>query len=652
MTVSERESNPLPVEQPREQVTLRAVLLGLVTILWVGFYITYYGRSMAKSYMPVGVLIPFIGWLGINLVLKCTVPRIALSRTELLTIFSMMWIVGNLPRIGWALHAISSISGPEYFASPENRFRESVIPFLPRWLFVDARDPRIYGLFEGLAPGASIPWVLWAKPLYGWLSGCLATVMAAFFVSVLFFKQWHEKERLVFPMATFPVALLHESEGSRVPTVFRDKIFWVGFAFTAGIVAWNIAGYFVISLPRITLFDRDLTKAVHIGHHFPDYYLKVQPLLMGLAYLCPLDILFSFWVFNFVNIFKVGMLNRTGFAVGLPGQSTTGAELTMLEAHGALVVLVVWSVWVAREHLKETLQKAFRGHRSKDDGAPVSYRVAWVGLALSTVALGGWFISIGLSPSAMALQMILIFICYFGLTKYAATTGFVFLTPAGGKGASILYSLMGTAHMSPRSQAMTRLVSDHIFLGSPIRTTVMPAIPHMFRMLANPLKRHFLIWGSIPLAYLVGFFVAAILFIYRCYLEGGLNGHLVTWGMEGLSNQVVYMEGSKVTYFDPQKTAVWMLGGLEAGAMTFLRARFAWWPLHPAALAFPTRYGFGLLIVWLVKWVVIRYGGAKLYQQSLPFWYGAIVGYLAGIAASSLVDAVWFPHQSHFVHGW
>ena len=640
------------IEASRDRVTVRAVILGLVTILWVGFYITYYGRSMAKSYMPVGVLIPFIGWVGINIMLKLTVPRLALSRTEMLTIFSMVWVVGNLPRIGWALHSISTMSGPEYFASPENRFRDAVIPFLPQWLFVDARHPEIYQLFAGIEPGASIPWAMWARPLFGWLSGCLATVMAAFFVSVLFFKQWHEKERLVFPMATFPVALLKESKDSRVPVVFRDKIFWMGFGLVAGIIAWNIVGYFVISLPRITLFDRDLTKAVHIGRYFPDYYLKVQPLLMGLAYLCPLDILFSFWVYNFVNIFKVGMINRTGFSVGLPGQPTTGSEITMLESHGALVVLVVWSVWVARGHLKETLQKAFVRPRSEDDGAPVSYRMAWVGFGLSAVAMGGWFLSVGLSFPMMILQMVLIFICCFGLTKYAATTGFIFLTPAGGKGASMMYTLMGTASMSPRSLAMTTLISDHIFMGSPIRTTVFPAIPHMFRMLGSQLKRRFLIWGSIPIAYVIGFLLAAGIYIYRCYMEGGLNGMLVTWGMEGLANQVPFMEGSKITYFDPQKMTIWMLGGLAAGLVTFLRARFAWWPFHPAALAFPTRYGFGLLIVWLVKLIVIRYGGVRLYRQSLPFWYGAIVGYLVGIAVSSIVDAVWFPDGSHFVHGW
>ena len=86
--------------------------------------------------------------------------------------------------------------------------------------------------------------------------------------------------------------------------------------------------------------------------------------------------------------------------------------------------------------------------------------------------------------------------------------------------------------------------------------------------------------------------------------------------------------------------------------MTYLRARFTWWPFHPAAIAFPTRrYGFCLLLVWLIKSVVLRYGGISLYRRSLPFWYGMIVGYLFGVGLSTLIDAIWFPDQIHWVHG-
>jgi hypothetical protein len=139
--------------------------------------------------------------------------------------------------------------------------------------------------------------------------------------------------------------------------------------------------------------------------------------------------------------------------------------------------------------------------------------------------------------------------------------------------------------------------------------------------------------------------------IFRSYTEGGLNGHLVSWPMDHLIREIPYIEGSKVTVVDPQKWAVWLFGAALTGGLTYLRSQFAWWPFHP--IAFPNnRYAFCVFLAWLVKVVVIRFGGVLLYRRSLSFWYGGIVGYLFGIAVSSVVDAIWFPDGGHFVHGW
>ena len=636
----------------RDQITFRSIVLGAITIALATWYMTYFARNLVKSYMPVAALIPFVMWVGINMGLHRLTPRFALSRVELLTLFVMMWVVGNLPATGWGLYAVSLIPSPTFYASPENRLSEVVIPFLPDWLFLDATAEAVRQVYTGLGQGDVLPWLLWLPPFFWWFVPCLMALMAGFFGSVLFYRQWHEKERLAFPMSQFPMDLVEGIDEKGVPRVFRERIFWIGFAVVAGVIFWNIIGYFSLTLPRIRIFDHYLTKAVDLGLYYPPYYLRIQPLIMGLAYLCPVDILFSVWFYDLINIFKIGTLNRTGFTVGLAGQPAKGDEIAMLEMHGALVCLVGWSLWVARGHLKETLQKAFAGF-GEDDGAPVTYRMAWIGLALSTVGLGGWMLSAGMAPGSIVLQLGLLFICYFGIAKYAATTGFTFLIPGGGKGMGLMNSLVGTEHLTPGSQAMGVLLNRNIFLGAPSRTTALVAVPHLFRVLGESLRGHPWIWLMIPLAYLVGYGSSAGTYLNRSYVEGGLNGLLVPNAMTSLTNQLPYMEGSKVTVFDSQKFGVWLFGLAQAGLLTYLRSRFSWWPFHPVAVAFrPRMYAFCVFLVWLVKVVVLRFGGVRLYRHSIPFWYGAIVAYLVGVALSSMVDAIWFPDQGHFVHGW
>jgi hypothetical protein len=642
-----------------DRVTVRSLILGLLTIAAMTFYITHFGWNLIKNYMPVSALIPFVGWVGLNAFLRLFVPRFALSRTEMLTIFFMVWLVGNLPTTGWAGYLLGDISAPSQLSSPENRVGDVVVPLLPDWLFL-APDPVVVGgVYSGLPDNMPIPWQPWVRPVFWWAAGSMSIVMAGFFGSVLFFKQWNEIERLTFPMAAFPSDMLREEPGYRLPVVFSSPLFWIGFAFSGGILCWNISGYFVHTLPHIPLFDHWQSMKVSLGRDFPNYYLRVQPVIMGLAYLCPLDLLFSFWSYNVANIVKEGLINRTGFSVGLQGQQAGAPEILLLEAHGALVLLVGWSVWISRTHLANTFQMAIRPDRTCDDGTPVTYRTAWLGVTISVTFLAGWCMAAGMSFWATIIQLFLIFVALFGVAKYAAATGFTFLSPGGNgglgadKGADVWRQLGGTANLSPKTLAAMWMVNRNALGGMPIRLTGTMSVPHYFRMLGDHLKRHPLIWGAIPIAYVFGCIVTVGDSMYRSYVDGGMNGPLYMGDWPHLVRLVPFIEGTEMKHADPGKWLVWGTGMVQAILLINIRNRFTWWPFHPAALAFPTRrYGFSLLIVWLSKLLVIRYGGVRLYRQSLPLWYGFIVGYLFGVGLSTIVDGIWFPDEGHWVHGW
>ena len=65
----------------------------------------------------------------------------------------------------------------------------------------------------------------------------------------------------------------------------------------------------------------------------------------------------------------------------------------------------------------------------------------------------------------------------------------------------------------------------------------------------------------------------------------------------------------------------------------FLRTRFTWWPLHPIGYAVGstdtmTWIWFPVLLGWLFKTLILRYGGVKVYRQALPFFIGLVLGRL------------------------
>jgi hypothetical protein len=78
------------------------------------------------------------------------------------------------------------------------------------------------------------------------------------------------------------------------------------------------------------------------------------------------------------------------------------------------------------------------------------------------------------------------------------------------------------------------------------------------------------------------------------------------------------------------------------GIVTFLEVaalRVAWWPILPIGFiasngAFIQNAWLSIFVGWLAKVLIVRFGGADLFNKARPFFVGLIFG-------ESLVAAVW-----------
>ena len=86
--------------------------------------------------------------------------------------------------------------------------------------------------------------------------------------------------------------------------------------------------------------------------------------------------------------------------------------------------------------------------------------------------------------------------------------------------------------------------------------------------------------------------------------------------------------------------------GIGAAVMTALmlaRWHFVWWPLHPLGYPFGgiwilNHLWFNMFLAWLIKVLVLRYGGIRLYRQTRPFFYGLILGQLTPGGVFLVID--------------
>ena len=63
-------------------------------------------------------------------------------------------------------------------------------------------------------------------------------------------------------------------------------------------------------------------------------------------------------------------------------------------------------------------------------------------------------------------------------------------------------------------------------------------------------------------------------------------------------------------------------------------------------------YWSTLMLVWMAKLTILRFGGVRAYLAGKPFFYGLGIGYVATVIASVTVDLIWFPAAGHTIHGW
>ena len=95
---------------------------------------------------------------------------------------------------------------------------------------------------------------------------------------------------------------------------------------------------------------------------------------------------------------------------------------------------------------------------------------------------------------------------------------------------------------------------------------------------------------------------------------------------------MVFCEGITYLVNNPTRPslarwAIWFSGLFEAAGITFLRARFHWFPLHPIGLIFQQThaawwYWINFFIAWVLELILLLYGGVKAYLAGNPFFYG------------------------------
>ena len=643
-------------------MTRRAFILGLLMAAWVNLWPSYSGLVIDSSradyaHLSVAVMIPLVFLLAVNHWLQGN--RFHLSSSELLTIVCM-GIVAALMQGEWlAGYFLGAITAPTYFASPENRWGDLLLEYIPSWTLVDRAAS--VGFYEGLPAGQSIPWGSWIFPLFWWATFLGAVLLVCFCLSVILRKQWMDHERLAFPIATALLELTGVS-GSKgtLSQLLRVRLFWVGFWIILGIICWNISTWFVVAMPPLpVLYGKAVRTEIVFGTGFPPLLICISVMTLVFGYFTKSEILFSIWFFHLLAIFQAGFFNRLGLDIGSSDPWCSFHPVIGWQSFGGMFALVIWGLWMARSHLVDVFRKAFTGTREVEDREElVSYRVA-VGLLVGSVAyLFFWLNQAGMGWGPLLAFWSSTLILYLGVARIIVESGLVFLRgPLTAQ--AFTWHLFGIVGMGPYSAAALGLTWTFFCDAKTFGMTALAHIPRLGAAMNRESRRRLV--PAVMLAALVG--AAAVIgftLYYGYHVTGSYNFGVVSFNGSSDSAIGSWRLTANRIQANTMDTSWDRIGFLGMGAafvtfLLYLRYRFPGFPIHPMGFTIPAatsirNIALSVFLIWAVKGLILRLGGLEQYRRYVPFFLGMLVGYLVGIGLGVVVDFIWFPGSGHDIH--
>ena len=372
----------------------RSIIAGtlLSLLISVGFAYCRLALStagMSSDYITAGaVAVFFLLTAFLNPLLKLVHPPWGFNRSELAVVYVMLIIASTIPTWGFSANLIPMLPAVYYFATAENDWAELIHPHIHRWMVVQDRDAVTY-FFEGLPEGAAIPWGAWIVPLVAWLTFIVAIYLMMIALMVLLRRQWVDHERLLFPLVQLPLQMIEEGRpGDRFGPFLKSPLMWVGFLVPFCLMSTHGLNFYFPVIPKVNLYT-----IIVPFRDFGALEILLSFTVLGLAYFLSFALASSLWVFHLLANLQMGLQYTIGYR--LSGEIEKFMEGTLMLAHqgmGAMLALIAYGIWTARDHLKAVALKVWRsGPNAIDDsGEMLSYRAAALLLGVCSLYVTAW----------------------------------------------------------------------------------------------------------------------------------------------------------------------------------------------------------------------------------------------------------------------
>ncbi|MEI7832753.1 MAG: DUF6785 family protein [bacterium] len=529
-----------------------------------------------------------------------------------------------------------------------------------------------------------IPWKLWLTPMLMW--GFLVTVIFMFLMCLAEWlrRKWIERENLAFPLVEVVDNMirhdysLETSEDITNPAPRKgiaNPMFLIGMLLGATVVFIEAYGFYK-GTGTVQAIYFDVSGKLFTSGSFREMsniLFVLSMVVMGLSFLVSLEVSFSIWSIYFLYkvIVLIGKMSRpdlqdsiyTGYAGG------RNYPFSMEQLIGACLCFTIVLLIKA---FRTPAQTATSSVDTENTFLPK--KVTNIGLIVLPIVMGTCFWTMGLrNIPMMILFAVMVLAQVIAMARARAETGL-----------PEQHSSYEFAKL-PIVLGLTGITGAKIYISF-INIAFLP-MTLLFRTLPQHLenmelaRRYKIKYKVIAIAGFVAFLVALVVgmysFIIQSHFWGGAFQGSSQFAMQGPSDGPgFYHYPLWVSHFlgesglDKFTQPHWIriefmvIGFVAFGVLSLLRSRFLNFPIHPIGYLlilisiyyeFCSPYykgdgtGIGkeeswlwgsVLLAWLLKKLIIKYGGMNTYKQAKPLFIGLVIGAVVCVFGWNMVDLV------------
>ena len=555
---------------------------------------------------------------------------------------------GNILRVHFSSEQLKSILQTLWFMPPER----AIVPLI--------------------AGNATPDWIAWTPALVASFLYGLVFFLPSLSITLLFRRRWIDIEKMPFPVAIAQWEAVKgimpgQNRRIRLPFIiglivgllFNFQMFmtWL-FPWWPDVLSWRTPWTSANGCTNVPQGDLLGSTIVAWGRW------NKQPLNFVIAYLAPLDVSFGYWFCTVIFMilaqvayyfgYYTGVLDLTGccrllgFGPGFKSSPWWGPPLywNWLCLTGGMVAIVVMSLWYSRNYLAETVRAAMgKAPPEIEAKEPLKYKTVYITLIASCIVLVLFLLTLGIHIDT-AFILLIFSACIFPI---AETYAYGLSGCAYGQGRIqwTTWALRFKWPTAPQPYTLDYFMSAEILYrgtntaSSGVGETWAMIPAHCFRIADMTGVRTKNMFKLILMTFLIALPISLILRVEWAHILGTARMRLCSspWDCSAA--------GAAQWNTAPPPGEIAMAAGagfIVTLLLSIIRARFIWWPIHPMGFLLSggmrstwTGAWTNFLGAWIAKWLTLRIGGSRAYEEyGIPF----VGGYMVGLAILTFVGII------------